>query len=363
MSSGNFTALSANGLSSAERAVWLYAKKVDINDATFFYVQVVERALAELGLRLIRANSIQEIPMRADIFVIDCKRATEVRLRRPQSRFWLWVQGIVPEEAELQFGSKMRKWFWTGLERMSIPKAKCVFMVSHAMKDHYARKYGFRSLPVFIMPCVNQRLDPTLFVTPQKYSAPRFVYAGSMHRWQCIEEMLDSFSLIRGKFPTASLTIYTKEQAPASRMIAARSLEGVELAYCRPEELPLALAKYKYGFILRHHHIVNAVATPTKVSSYMAAGVIPIITKAVFDYAERLVDADPIVLLNEADPREILAGICRLEARNFTGEEVLASYSKIFREYFDLDLYGPAISSFLANSVFADRNLAKTAGG
>ncbi|MGA8939805.1 MAG: hypothetical protein WB439_11645 [Acidobacteriaceae bacterium] len=354
------TQLSRDSISVAERTIWLYAKPQDINDATFFYIQIIERAIRDLGLQLIRVDTIQNIPERADVFVIDCKRAVEVRLRRPRSKLWLWLQGIVPEEAELQLGSKIRKWYWTTFERMSIPRAKCVFMVSHAMKDHYGRKYGYRNLPVFIMPCVNQRLDQALFATSQKYSTPRFVYAGSMHRWQCIEEMLDSFALIRGRFPSASLTIYTAEQAAASRMIEARGLAGVDVTYCKPAELPLVLAGYKYGFILRHQHAVNAVATPTKVSSYMAAGVIPILTSAVTDFAERLADVDPIVLLKSADPQEVFAAICRMEARTLTPEMVFASYSKVFREYFDLDRYVSPMSSFLRDSVLAGCNLAET---
>lgn len=356
----NSTALSMDIASVAVRSVWLYAKQPDINDATFFYIQVIERALRNLGLKLIRVDTIQNIPRHADVFVIDCKRAVEVRLRRPQSKLWLWLQGIVPEEAELQLGSKIRKLYWSAFERMSIPKAKCVFMVSHAMKDHYARKYGYRNLPVFIMPCVNQKLDQTLFATPEKYSAPRFVYAGSMHRWQCIEETLDSFSLIRGRFPSASLTIYTADQASASRMIAARGVEGVAVTYCTPAELPHALAGYKYGFILRHHHAVNAVATPTKVSSYMAAGVIPILTTAVTDFAGRLADVDPILLLKSADPQEVFAGICRMESRILTGDTVFASYSKVFQEYFDLEKYVLPMCGFLLGSVLPDRDLGRT---
>ena len=329
------------------KTVWFYAKHAELNDATFFYIQILERAFMELDLKVIHVDTMHKIPARANVLVIDCKRAVEMRVRRPRSKIWLWLQGIVPEEVELHRGSAIRKWYWTAFERMSIPGVQGVFMVSHAMKAHYERKYGFRNLPLFIMPCVNQRLDQTLFATPQKYSTPRFVYAGSMHRWQCIEETLDSFSLIRSKFPFASLTIYTADQASASKLIAARGLEGVEVTYCKPSELPLALSSYKYGFVLRHEHVINAVATPTKVSSYMAAGVIPILTTAVTDFAEHLVDVDPVLLLKSADPQEVFAAICRMEARTLTPEAVFASYSKVFREYFDLDQYIPSISNFL----------------
>ena len=90
------TKLSRDSISVADRTVWLYAKQQDINDATFFYIQVIESALNNLGLKLARIDTIRSIPERADVLVIDCKRAVEVRLRRPQCKLWLWLQGIVP---------------------------------------------------------------------------------------------------------------------------------------------------------------------------------------------------------------------------------------------------------------------------
>lgn len=336
---------------SEQRSVWLYAKKSDINDATFFYIRIIERALADLGLNLVHTDAIRKIPWRTTILVVDCKRALEVRLRRPNCDFWLWLQGIVPEEAELQLKSKTKKLYWTIFERLSIPKAKRIFMVSKAMSQHYSDKYGFQDLPAFIMPCVNQKIEPELFRTPGKYSSPSFVYAGSLHRWQCIDAVLDSFSLIREKYPAASLTLYTGDQHSASRMISTRGLSGVRVDYCPPSDLSKALAAYKYGFILREPHCVNAVATPTKVSSYMAAGVIPVMTTAVDDYVERLASVSPVIMLNSTDPNEILSEVCRLESRVIKEEDVLASYSKIFYEYFDLNLYIPTLVDFLRSAI------------
>ena len=58
------------------------------------------------------------------------------------------------------------------------------------------------------------------------------------------------------------------------------------------------LAKYKYGFLLREDHIVNHVATPTKMNSYLSVGVIPIFSDVIFDYNKNFNDFDNIIKLN-----------------------------------------------------------------
>ncbi|MFH4294131.1 hypothetical protein WAJ58_23570, partial [Acinetobacter baumannii] len=48
------------------------------------------------------------------------------------------------------------------------------------------------------------------------------------------------------------------------------------IKYVSLENLDTELLKYKYGFLIRENHIVNNVATPTKMNSYLANGIIPI---------------------------------------------------------------------------------------
>lgn len=45
-----------------------------------------------------------------------------------------------------------------------------------------------------------------------------------------------------------------------------------------------ALADVKFGFVLRNDVPVNRVATPTKLSSYLSAGVIPVFSKYLKDF-------------------------------------------------------------------------------
>jgi hypothetical protein len=325
-----------------------------INDATEYYVRTIERAANELDYALERVDSIRAIPDRAQALVIDCKTAFKLSVLRPRCRFWLWIQGIVPEEAELHFGSKARKLLWTAFERRVIPRARGTFLVSHAMRRHYAQKYGFTSQPSMIMPCVNQELDPGAFDRPSKYAAPTFVYAGSMHEWQCFDLTLDVFRRVRAVRPDARLTVLTGEQEVARCAVREAGFDDVTVTRVPLGHLQQTLADFKYGFVLRRQHVVNSVATPTKTSSYMAAGVIPIMTSAVHDFAERLGGLEHVIMSRTADAEDIAARILDFERRGVTAVRVLEEFGRVFDEYFDHHPYLSKIAAFLADTGFGE---------
>ena len=53
---------------------------------------------------------------------------------------------------------------------------------------------------------------------------------------------------------------------------------------CQRNRLKKKLEEVTYGFILRHDIEVNRVATPTKISSYLSAGVLPIYSSCLKDF-------------------------------------------------------------------------------
>jgi hypothetical protein len=330
--------------------VYLFARKCDLNEATSYYVNTVASALASGGRRLAYTSRLRDIPLSADVFMIDCKSALFLNIFRPGCRYWLWIQGIAPEEAELTKGSKFRRFYWNYFERITLPRARGVLMVSTAMQRHYARKYGFTDLPVMVMPCVNQELNARSFYAKAKYTEMRFVYAGGLHPWQCFEETLEAHRLIKRSYPSARLTILTWDRSHALEVIERRGAKDVDVDYCRPEELQDVLSQFKYGYVLRHPGPINEVATPTKVSSYMAAGVIPIMTTAIADYADRLAGVDPLILIERPDPLLVLEAVSSIEARRLKASGVVEAYRDVFAEYFGHDRYMPRMRSFFAQT-------------
>lgn len=330
---------------------WLvYSPREQINPATSYYIETVLRAGRALGRKPRYVDSLRYIPWQADVFLVDCKSAFKLRAARPLVRYWLWMQGIFPEEARLQFDSRWREILWNYFERCTLPNARGVLLVSHAMRRHFERKYGNINVPLFIMPCANSSIDPASFEFPLKYENPRFVYAGSMSRWQCFELTLDVYKRIKAQVPQATLTVFTAQQAEAKKIVDASDIKDVNIDFVPLDQLQRRLAQFKYGFVLRAPHIVNNVATPTKVSSYMAAGVIPVMTAAVEDYVKALESVYPMVVCKEFDAAAIAQAVINLEERELHSSDILHSYSAVFDRYFDHAIYAAPLESFLQST-------------
>lgn len=325
----------------------LYAQADQLNEATSHYIGTIAQAASQLGLQFRHVKRLADVPWRAQVLVVECKSAFKLRLARPRARLWLWMQGVYPEEARMQFDSRGRERLQNLFERTALRHAQGVLMVSQAMQEHFARKYPGLAVPSFVMPCANASLQAQAFLHEGKYGRPRFVYAGSLHTWQCFDLTLDVFRRVQAACPEARLSIFTGSQEAARRAVEAAGLRDVEIAFVPLEQLQDRLAAFKYGFVLRRPHVVNRVATPTKVSSYMAAGVIPILTKAVHDYAKRLGATRPLVMTQSCEPAAIAEAILRMEGQPLQAEQVLRSYREVFDGYFEHRRYLPALSVFL----------------
>lgn len=329
------------------RELLLFAQPDQLNEATSHYIDTVGQAARQHGLVLRHVRRLRDIPWRAKVLVVESKSAFKLRCLRPHCSFWIWMQGVFPEEARLHFNSKAREALWNLFERVTLPRAKGILMVSQAMREHFRRKYPSLTTPVFVMPCANASLDTKSFEHPGKYSNPSFVYAGSMHAWQCFDLTLQVYQRIKMRVPSASLTIFTGSVDAARAALDKAGLGGVSVSHVPLQQLQGRLAEFKYGFVLRQQHVVNQVATPTKVSSYMAAGVIPIMTTAVGDYNDRLSSAHPIVISASTEADAIADAVLALEAAPLRADSVLGNYQAVFNGYFEHRGYLAALTDYL----------------
>lgn len=257
------------------------------------------------------------------------------------------MQGIFPEEALMHFDSRIRERLQNMFERFALPHVRGVIMVSTAMQRHFRKKYPRVDVSSFVMPCANASLQAAAFRHPGKYETPSFVYAGSMHKWQCFELTLEVYCRFKAKHPQARLSVFTGDAVTARRLVQSAGLYDVEVAFVPLSELSARLACFKYGFVLREPHPVNQVATPTKVSTYMASGVIPIMTNAVSDYNDRLGTLAPLVFCECIEPDSIVGEILCLEHKQLQPDMVLNKYRAAFEGYFDHGAYVDSLSAFL----------------
>jgi glycosyltransferase involved in cell wall biosynthesis len=263
-------------------------------------------------------------------------------------RFIYWFQGVAPEEIRFLykgFYSKLKAFILQYVERYILKNAILILFVSEKMRQHYASRYGYKKDNYIIMPCFNQYIDKVCF-TASKYSRPTFVYAGNMALWQCPEEMITLFSAIKKYIPEATLTILTPDHEDACKILAKQHV-AAEIKYVSLKNLSNEMAKYKYGFLLRKKMIINEVATPTKINSYMASGIIPILSNVIGDFNDVLRPVKYVVMHNDTDYNQTINRILEIEKQGIDINFIINEYSAIFDSYYNRKAYVSAISEKL----------------
>lgn len=311
----------------------------DLNEATSFYLDIIKRALLNIGENVEYVSSLKDITPLDKVLTIRAKTFFLVWLQNPKQYIANWYQGIVPEEImclfENSFSKYFRKYIWTVWERFALNHARKNIFVSKSMLEFYQKKYGYTKCNNFIMPCFNQVLDVSSF-TEDKYKSPTFVYAGSLSRWQCIDETLSLFAKIKEILPQASITLLTKEQIRAQKLCEKHNVSA-QIKFVPSTELNKELAKYKYGFLVRDDIAVNNVSTPTKMNSYMAAGVIPVYSNVIGDFQPIFKDLNNVISFKST--MECINKIMLMEKTKIHIDELRNEYKTIFDNYYSIDRY------------------------
>lgn len=321
----------------------LYLPKGDV-DVTILYDDIIRRAVRQTGEEIVDVCSLKDIKRDDKVIAVCVRDAFAVWLRNPTQYVIVWTQGIVEEiltqTLHCYFITRMKYFCFCFLEYLVLKKAKRLFFVSEAMRKHFIKKYGSFKTPYIIMPCFNiEQLDIEAFC-PQKYVSPTFVYAGGFQKWQCVDKMLLVFKEIQKLIPNAHLTILSKELNLAESSIRKLGLNHVEVKYVDIEKLDIEMRKYKYGFLLRDNTIINRVATPTKMGTYLAAGIIPIFTTAVADF-DNLLPLDGYGLkFNYTDSNLFIAKqIADFDRKEIDIEKIRETYQTVFSSYYSPNHY------------------------
>ncbi|WP_276091095.1 hypothetical protein [Pedobacter sp. JY14-1] len=319
----------------------LYLKRRSVNPATEHYISLIERAVAGSGFKSSRVNSLNEIGKGDIIITVEAKDCFFAGLRYPHNIKINWFQGITPEEAFLVYRNPLRKWLWRIFESLTLRHADFNLFVSQAMLQHYRHVYGYARSNYLIMPCYNQQIREKSFFTTGKYRQPSFIYVGTLSAWQQIDLVLSVFAIVEKQNHKATLRILTHETAQAHEKVKAYGITNVVIESVPLNMLANQLAIAKYGFLLRADHSVNRVATPTKMNSYLAHGVIPIYSDVIDDFKTNL-NISPFALPVHAGAT---ATEIAKEIHNFENQlspdagVVLEQYSEAFKRYYNDEYY------------------------
>ncbi len=247
------------------------------------------------------------------------------------------MQGIDAEESYMRNGSKLRSFVLDAITKFAMKKAMAIFYVSEEMKKFEEGKFGISTdKKCFIMPCFNVSRTEALQVDERKYKKNIFTYVGSLSKWQCFEETLDFYKQIEKIDTNAELKIFTFAKDEARRIVERKKIKNCTVSSVAPEKMTEALADVKFGFVLREDDPVNRVATPTKLSSYLSAGVIPIFSKYLKDFYDRTDSFEYVVPVSDFKPTEKLQ---KLLVEEIEIKKLISEYMELFNTYYNPQYY------------------------
>ncbi|UAY37203.1 hypothetical protein LAJ61_00340 [Moraxella osloensis] len=324
--------------------VGFYLPKGTVNDATEYYCKLIEKSFSNEKYSVIKTDDYKDVKDK-DIIVtirpIDC-----LKIIRQTGKLIHWFQGIGPEEYILLHGNNPRSFIMyyvlCFIEKLVLKRSDLCIFVSDSMKKHYECKYKLDlSQKSVIIPCYNKHIDRFAFKNNMnKLDNLNFVYAGGLFAWQCIDKTLLIFKEIQNFNNSATLTLLTSDIKKAQELINKYQLKNVLVDYCELNKLQARLAHYKYAFLIRENHVVNNVSTPTKMNSYLAAGLIPIYTNVIDAFEANINLGDFAIKINPDNTNKIIANKI-LEHHNIKidMDEFLEKCEKIFEKFYNDDIY------------------------
>lgn len=305
------------------------------------YQDTIALALAEIGYK-IHTVSAEEVATglfpkasKGDV-IVTCTWISFIKVYlRGYKSVILWCQGIIPEESYMRNKSAARFWLLSHFEKYSLKNAAYILCVSDAMREHYEQKYSLDlGDKTYVMPCFNTTFNEWAFQDHSRYSHPSFTYVGSLAPWQCFDETLMLYKTIEAQIPDAFLHVFTPDGEEAKKRAEAQQIRNYHIQYVEPSLLDKELSKISYGFVLRKDVPVNRVATPTKLSSYISCGVIPIFSECLTSFAKATTELQHKLVISDINSSQELI---EFASRKRQTSEVEKEYRKLFNTYYNRD--------------------------
>lgn len=325
----------------------VYYIKEDKSAVQDYYVDIIGKSLSAIGYQKYEIISMKEVYRlsKEDYFICISHYIVMRMVFHRFKNLIYWVQGLSPDESFMRNHSYIRKGIISCIELFALSKAKFVFMVSDGMLNHFKKKYHKDySYKTYIMPCYNSELQKERFMIPQKYENNTFCYVGGLSVWQCFPETVAIYKQLEKKIPNAKFMVFTGDQDKAKSIIEFYGLKNYEIKYVKPDLLVNELANCKYGFIIRAESPVNSVATPTKLSNYMAAGLIPIVSDTVSFFKDILGQSEHAVVLNGIND---IDNIIKVVSKQITVETIYSDYHNLFKRFYNNDTHIKHIATAL----------------
>jgi glycosyltransferase involved in cell wall biosynthesis len=207
-------------------------------------------------------------------------------------------RGLFAEELEYYKGKGIVSRIFKWLEKYFIRYSDAVIAVSNSMTNYFATTYTGSANKIYAIPTFAQLasighkgLVPNIRENFGWKNETLLCYSGSMEGWQCFEEIVYIFSILRTKSSRFRFVFLSRSAQEMRKIIGDRIPVDSYVVYsASPAELPYYLTQCDYGFLIRRPHIINRVAAPIKVKDYLLAGLRLVVTSEVGDTSEFISD-------------------------------------------------------------------------
>lgn len=249
-----------------------------------------------------------------------------------------WVQGLDGEESYLKHHGLLRKKVLDFLTCFALKNARAIFYVSEEMQKYLERKFRIQTTEkAFIMPCFNVTIGNSPIFRNKEYKKNIFSYVGSLSEWQCFPQTVDFYKNIEMQYKDTEFRVFTFSKNEAEHICKEKGIKHYSVTSVAPDEMTEALKDVKFGFVLRDNIAVNNVATPTKLSSYMAAGVIPIFSDCIKDFNEQAKNLEYVVPVSEE--KTVPEKLLRLCTESIDASALGKEYADLFDTYYNPEYY------------------------
>ena len=322
------------------KRIIFYLPEYTINDASQHFLNLMKKAFLDSGFEIIISNNWNFKILSTDyIFVTNIKNFIKIYLRSRSNNIIYWSQGLLSEEHVMMSKKTMLNRFkgqiFSFLEKITLKKSIYVIYVSDYMRKYLDAKHSFQNNSYSIIPCYNKKLDKKYFNSSLKKKTS-FVYAGGIFSWQCFEQTVALYKEIERENSNAFFTVLTKQKEEAEGLLSAANIKNYEILYVPLKDLDEELAKHKYGFVLREDNIVNSCATPTKMNTYLAVGLIPIYTNAIPAFNAHLNLGSYGIKLNlEDDNSKLAKEIIDNDNHDISYDEYYKICQESFKNFYD----------------------------
>lgn len=304
-------------------------------DVTRFYVDVIVKVFEQMHVRCHYIDKMRVNARKRSIVVVSAFDAIKARILGYDIIIF-WVQGVIPEESFMRNHSKARYYILSVLENLALLSSDILFFVSEEMRRHLSEKYHFSMKRHVIMPCFNETFDIAQFYR-HNYKNNVFAYVGSLAKWQCFEKTVKLYKKIEIIYgDKVVLYVYTQQREDAVRILDKLGIKNYKVIFVEQSKIKDEMQKVKFGFCLREDDVVNNVATPTKLSTYVCNGVIPVYSSNIYDFHKLAKHSEFCICENDANFFEKLKWCIE---HNVSKEKIIDDFQKSFGDYYNIENY------------------------